>query len=145
MTNYRVERLGRGDESRAKLLFSLMAEIFEESHDELSDTYVDRLLARDDTWVLAAFAGDEIVGGLTAHVLSMTRAESREVFIYDVAVRADHQRRGVGRLLMSFLQRMAAEAEIGDIFVPADNDDPHALEFYRAMGGTPSAVTIFTF
>ena len=32
-----------------------------------------------------------------------------------------------------------------DIFVPADDDDIHALDFYRALGGEESPVTFFTF
>jgi aminoglycoside 3-N-acetyltransferase I len=89
--------------------------------------------------------GEQIVGGLTAHTLPMTRSESREIFIYDIAVRADHQRRGVGRLLMSHLIRTASDAGIHDLFVPAEDEDVHALEFYRALGGAASPVTFFTF
>ena len=33
----------------------------------------------------------------------------------------------------------------GDRTRGADNDDDLALEFYRSIGGTPQAVTIFTF
>jgi GNAT superfamily N-acetyltransferase len=76
--------------------------------------------------VLAATMGDEIVGGLMAHMLPMTRSESREIFIYDIAVHASHQRRGVGRLLMSHLARLAGEVGIADMFVPADDEDSHA-------------------
>ena len=31
------------------------------------------------------------------------------------------------------------------VFVPADDEDQEAIEFYRAVGGTPSPVTFFTF
>jgi len=42
--------------------------------------------------------------------------------------------------------RQAATAEgIADLFVPADNDDRHALQFYRRLGGVAAPVTIFTF
>ena len=89
--------------------------------------------------------GTRSSGGLTAHTLPMTRSESREIFIYDVAVRADHQRRGVGRLLLRHLARLANDAGIVDLFVPADDEDVHALEFYRALGGAASRVTFFSF
>jgi aminoglycoside 3-N-acetyltransferase I len=143
--SYRVTRLREGDRARAQTLFSLMAEVFAEEHRPLRDAYVAELLARDSMWTLAATLGDAIVGGLTAHTLPMTRSESREILIYDIAVRADHQRRGVGRLLMSHLTRIAADAGIHDLFVPAENEDVHALEFYRAVGGTGAPVTFFTF
>jgi aminoglycoside 3-N-acetyltransferase I len=141
----RITRLVSGDRRVAKKLFSTMAEVFDEEHTPLSDEYVDRLLARDELWILAAMLDEEVVGGLTAHRLPMTRSESSEIFIYDVAVHAGHRRRGVGRLLLSYLTRAAGDAGIHDLFVPADNDDAHALEFYRALGGAGSPVTFFAF
>jgi citrate lyase synthetase len=67
----------------------------------------------------------------------MTRAESGEVFIYDVAVRADRQRRGIGRQLVTVLCAAATAAGFGDVFVPVDSTDGQALDFYRALGGVP--------
>jgi aminoglycoside 3-N-acetyltransferase I len=144
----RTRRLTAGDRDLARTLFSLMAEVFEEPSQPLSDRYLDRLLARDEFWALAAFEGDRgdrIVGGITAHTLPMTRAETSELFIYDVAVHPARQRKGVGRQLVMALRERAAAAGIRDLFVPADNDDIHALDFYRALGGAASAVTFFTF
>ena len=141
-------RLKTGDREVARALFSMMAEVFEEECEVLSDAYIDRLLAREEFWAIAALDGDlveQIVGGITAHTLPMTRAETSELFIYDVAVRSDHQRQGVGRQLVGELRQLAAAAGIQELFVPADNDDAHALDFYRALGGTASPVTFFTF
>jgi aminoglycoside 3-N-acetyltransferase I len=142
---YQVARLAPGDGALAKKLFATMAEVFAEEHDALSDAYVARLLAREELWILAATLDGDPVGGLTAHTLPMTRSESGEIFIYDLAVRADHQRRGVGRLLMAYLTQLAGDAGIHDLFVPADDEDAHAIEFYRALGGAASPVTFFTF
>ncbi len=138
-------RLTSGARDQARALFLLMAQVFEEGISELSDAYVDGLLARQSFWVIAAFVDDEIVGGLTAHTLPMTRTESSEIFIFDIAVRADHQRTGVGRLLLTTLRSEAATLGIGDVFVAADDEDLHALDFYRATGGVASPVTMFTF
>jgi aminoglycoside 3-N-acetyltransferase I len=141
----RSRRLETGDRDLARALFSLMAGVFEEECAAVSDGYLDRLLARDGFWAIAAFEGDRIVGGVTAHTLPMTRAETSELFIYDIAVHREHQRQGVGRRLLTELRQRAAAAGIGVLFVPADNDDRHALDFYRALGGAASAVTFFTF
>lgn len=49
---------------------------------------------------LAACVGSEI-GGLTARTLSQTSSASSELFIYDLAVRRDYHRHGVGRFARS--------------------------------------------
>lgn len=141
----RSKRLKPGDRDLARRFFATMAEIFGEDHETLSDAYVDSLIAREDFWAIAAYSDDQIIGGITAHTLPMTRTASSEVFIYDIAVRSDHRRKGIGRRLMSELRDSAAARGIRVLFVPADNEDPHALDFYRALGGTPSQVTVFTF
>ena len=145
MIETRTRRLTSGDRELARTMFALMAAVFEEESAYLSDDYLDRLLRRDDFWAIAAFMGDEIVGGVTAHTLSMTRTESAELFIYDIAVRGDHQRRGIGRRLIATLREAAAAAGIQVVFVPTDEEDIHALDFYHALGGEPSPVIVFTF
>jgi aminoglycoside 3-N-acetyltransferase I len=140
-----IVRLWPSDTRLAKDLFALMGEVFEEERPELSDAYVEALLARPDFWALAAMSGTDPVGGLTGHVLPLTRAPAPEFFVYDIAVRADHQRRGVGRHLMDHMRREAAAMGCRCVFVAADDEDTHALDFYRALGGSASAVTMFTF
>jgi aminoglycoside 3-N-acetyltransferase I len=141
----RATRLAADDRERARRMFALMADVFDEAGQPLGDTYLDRLLRRDDFWAIAAELDDEMVGGLTAHTLPMTRAEGAEIFIYDIAVMPALQRRGIGRRLLGALRTAAAAAGIHDVFVPADNDDLHALDFYRALGGEAASVTVFSF
>lgn len=150
MADYGIQRLGQEDLTIARELFAMMVDVFDEDDDEpvtepLTDEYLDRILSRDSFWALAAFDGSEIVGGLTAHTLQMTRSAAAELFIYDLAVRQDHRRSGVGSELIRAVRSRAAAEGIEVVFVPADDDDTHALEFYRAQGGAESAVTHFTF
>jgi aminoglycoside 3-N-acetyltransferase I len=138
-------RLGSSDAALAAQMFAVLAAVFGEPEDQVSAGYVAGLLALPSFWAIAAIDGDEVVGGLTAHTLPMTRVQGSEIFIYDIAVRADRQRRGVGRSLVTHLREAAAAEGIGIVFVPADDEDQHALEFYRALGGDASPVTFFTF
>ena len=78
-----IRRFSRDDVAAARRLFALMAQVFEEEARPLSDAYVARLLGRPEFWAIAAFVDGDLVGGLTAHTLPMTRTESFEVFIYD--------------------------------------------------------------
>jgi len=145
MSQTHIVRLTAADVASARTLFTMMASVFDSEAEELSDGYLVRLLRRDDVWAYAALSEGEPVGGLTAFTLPLTTAEGAELFIYDIAVLPRWQRRGVGRALISALRVDAANAGIAVAFVPADSEDTHALDFYRALGGTPSPVTIFTF
>jgi aminoglycoside 3-N-acetyltransferase I len=75
----------------------------------------------------------------------MTAFEGAEVFLYDLAVAPERQRRGVGRQLVDALRSEAARNGISTVFVPADDEDTHAVRFYTALSGTPSKVTLFEF
>ncbi len=138
-------RLAVADQELARQAFAMMSKVFSDDVEALSDDYLRRILERHDLWALAAVVDGEPVGALTAHLLPMTRAETSELFIYDLAVRPDWQRRGVGRRLVEHLIASADPETISSIFVPADDEDTHALDFYRAVGGEAGAVTIFTF
>ena len=147
----KIMRLGPGDEGVARDTFAVMAAVFEEDGESasdattLDDAYVCLLLGRPDFFALTAIVDDVVVGGVTAHVLPMTRSATKELFLYDLAVREDHQRRGIGRALVLALLALARAEDIEVAFVPADDEDEPALAFYRSLGAEASPVTIFTF
>jgi aminoglycoside 3-N-acetyltransferase I len=145
MSEVTVRRLVSGDDALARETFATIARIFENEVGALSPRYVQGLLRRGDFWAYAAVRDAVVVGGLTAYTLPLTRVEESEVFIYDIAVDPSVQRQGIGRRLVEALRRDAAAEDIAVIFVPADNEDTHALDFYQAIGGDAAPVTIFTF
>ena len=145
MSTTHIRKLAAGDTELAQLVFSVMASVFGEASDSVSAEYVAALLNREDFWVIAALVDGEPIAGLTAFILPLTRSELAELFIYDIAVVPTHQRHGIGRRLVEKVRHLATERGIATIWVPAENEDIHALEFYRSMDGAPSAVTIFTF
>src|ERR1700677_812649 len=119
LVHMQIRRLGRGDEDLARDTFAMMASVFDEGAPDLGATYVETLLARTDFWAMVALDGEEVVAGLTAHALPMTRSPEAEFFIYDLAVRSDRQRRGIGRaLVVATLDRAKAEG-LRVAFVPA--------------------------
>lgn len=140
-----VRRLDAVDTALARATFALIAEVFEEDYGGHDDGVLHAMLSDERFWGFAALDGDDVIGGLTAHVLPMTRSATSEVFIYDLAVHPAHQRRGVGRRLMEATRAAAADAGIDVVFVAADDEDDHAIDFYRALGGRPGPATFFDF
>ena len=140
-----TRRLQAGDERIANDLFELISDVFEVPGEHLDDSYVEQLLAQPTFRCYVTFVDGGLAGGLTAHTLPMTRSMSSEMFIYDLAVRPAYQRRGVGTALVRAALDDATRDSIDTTFVPADNDDTHALAFYEAVGGEASPVIFFTF
>lgn len=146
-----MRRLTVADTALATQMFATLSEIFETDYEPLDNAGLLALLSRDDFWAMAAVAVRpdasvvEVVGGATGYTLPLTRAPIQELFLYDIAVRPRWQRLGVGRALLTRLSEEAAAAGIQEIFVFADNEDEHALDFYRALGGSAAAVTGFSF
>jgi aminoglycoside 3-N-acetyltransferase I len=138
-------RLGSGDRGQAQKLFALLGSVFQEPEETLTEQYLDSILAEKGFWAIAAWVDGELAGGLTAHTLPMTRGETPEVFVYDVAVRDDMRRKGVGRSLMNAICGEAGALGIPVVFVLAENDDIEAVRFYGSVGGRGAAVTCFTF
>jgi aminoglycoside 3-N-acetyltransferase I len=140
-----IRRLQLGDRELASKLFSVMASIFEESAVAAPVDYIGQLLRREDYWVFAGLADGCPIAGLTAFILPLPRSQRAELLIYDLAVQPAFQRQGVGRRLVQAALREASEQGLVATWVPAANEDFHALDFYRAIGGKPTATTIFTF
>lgn len=144
MTN-QIRKLDADDIELARSVFAVMASVFGECSTVVSQEYAAALLHRVDFLVIAGLIDGEPVAGLTAFVLPLTRSETAEIFIYDIAVAPMHQRQGIGRRLVQEVRIFATSRNIATTWVPADNEDVLALDFYRSIGGKPQAVTIFTF
>lgn len=145
MHDIETRRLATGDRELARTLFTTMSDVFGEEHDELTDSYINGLLGDRKFWAIAALSGGRVVGGITAHVLPLTSKATSEMFVYDIAVRADFRRRGIGRRLVRELIDGAAKDGIKCVCIPAESGDVPALDFYRALGGEELAVAYFVF
>lgn len=141
-----VQRLGRNHEEALRDLTFLFHEVFEtETPPTASLSYLSKLLFSELLVVYNVYYDNELVGGLTAYVLHKYRDEEKELFIYDIAVKQQYQRLGLGMKLLRALQNYAKRNGFSEIFVAADVEDQHALDFYRAAGGKASEVVHFDF
>ena len=75
----------------------------------------------------------------------MYYSENSEIFIYDLAVKPEYQRMGVGKSLIHKLKEYCVENGIVEFFVLAHEEDEHAIEFYRSTGGKREDVVNFLY
>lgn len=132
--------------SSFKNLILLFQKIFEEPVAKLpDDKYLRRVLAKPEFLVFTAEVNGEVIGGLTAYLLDKYYYEGSEIFIYDLAVKKDYQRKGIGKRLIAAVQEYGRSVGVRDIFVAAAREDHQALDFYRATGGLEEEVVHFNY
>lgn len=133
-----VHLLGPPDVPLMRGLLAMFAEAFEDpasyARQPPGDDYLAQLLARDTFVALAAVSDGQVVGGLAGYVLPKFEQARSEFYIYDLAVRASHRRRGIATALIRRLQALAAERGFYVIFVQADHGDDPAVALYEGLG-----------
>jgi aminoglycoside 3-N-acetyltransferase I len=138
MTNFSCRQLLPHDLATMHALLAVFGEAFGEPETYQgavpSDAYLTGLLARPHFIAVAALAGDEVVGGLAAYELQKFERARSEIYIYDLAVREGHRRKGVATALIRTLQRIAKDRGAYVIFVQADPGDDPAIRLYESLG-----------
>jgi aminoglycoside 3-N-acetyltransferase I len=141
-----IRRLRSTDLIRMKELILLFNTVFKSNHPQTaSDKNIGILLAKQEFVVYAAFHKEIIVGGVTAYELGMYDSEQPELFLYDIAVKVEFQRQGIGKTLLIELKKHCKERKIRLLFVAADKGDSHALKFYAESGGQGNEVVHFNY
>ena len=131
-------RLGPADVPLLRTLNALFGTAFADPEtygaEPPSDAYLEGLLAKEHVVALVALAGEEVLGGLVAYELDKFERARREVYIYDLAVRAEHRRQGVATALIGHLREIAARRGAWVVYVQADHGDDPAIALYEKLG-----------
>ncbi len=116
--------------------FSKLIQVFEnvfewENFKFPSQAYLKKLLNNSNFFVFVAKDRDQLIGGLTAHVLDRYDNEKPSAYVYDLAILTDYQRKGIGKKLMATLNEYCEKNGFNEVFVQAETDDFQAVNFYR--------------
>lgn len=143
---YEIKLLEKQDTDIFKKLISLFHKVFEvEKTTGTEDAYLINLLENPDFIIICIILENEVVGGLTAYVLKRYYAAYSEVYIYDIAVEPTFQRTGLGKKLIAFLALYCTQKGIACMFVQANEEDKHAIDFYHGTGGKAEKVIYFNY
>ena len=133
-----LRRLGPADVLLLRKLNVLFGDAFADREtytaEPPGDAYMEAVLAKEHVVVLAAMAGDDVVGGLVAYELDKLERARREFYIYDLAVHAGHRRRQIATALIEHLREIAARRGAWVIYVQADHGDDPAIALYQKLG-----------
>ena len=123
-------------------LFKNLLRVFGEAFDDIatyqgavpSDEYLRAFLAQSHHIAVASQLEGTVVGGLVAYELMKFERARREIYIYDLAVAANHRRKRIATNLIKELKRIAAARGAYVIFVQADRVDAPAIALYESLG-----------
>ena len=139
-----VKKLTSGDLVRFVDLIRVFEEVFEMQQFKIPPhDHLQRLLETEGFMVFVASHDNKVVGGLTAYTLQQYYSVRPLAYIYDLAVVGSLQRQGIGKQLIVALNKFCKDEGMEEVFVQADEEDTHALDFYRSTGAIAAPVVHF--
>ncbi|MEE9428333.1 MAG: GNAT family N-acetyltransferase [Paracoccaceae bacterium] len=121
-----IRRLGPAD---LEILLAIPAELFD---NPVSRTQAKAFLKNDLHEIVMAFSGDLAVGFASGSILLHPDKEP-SMFINEVGVRDEFQRRGIGKKVTQALVDLARDLEMDGVWLGTENDNTAALALYRSM------------
>lgn len=135
---YRVQRLLAGDIALLHGMLTLFGNAFEDvatyGAKRPSAAYLNELMSGSSFIGLVAVKGEQVVGGLVAYELRKFEQERSELYIYDLAVAAEHRREGIATALIQELRAIAKQRSAYVVYVQADLVDDPAIALYTKLG-----------
>ncbi len=133
-----IRVLGSNDAALMREMLSMFGAAFEDfatyTGNQPDDTYLTGLLSGRNFIAIVALREGQVIGGLTAYVLSKFEQMRSEVYIYDLAVEEDFRRQGIATALIREVQKEARTRGARLVFVQADCEDEHAVALYSTLG-----------
>lgn len=127
-----ISKLAPNDIDYFTDLIRIFEKIFEwDNFSTPKRTHLQKLISNKNLLVFVAKTNKKLLGGLTAHVLDRYDSEKASVYIYDLAVITEFQRKGIGKLLIATLNDYCKKNDFNEVFVQAETDDIQAVNFYR--------------
>lgn len=127
-------------------LIRVFEDVFEMKNSVIpQENYLQQLLKNEDFHAFVALQDYRVIGGLTAYTLPAYYSKSPLVYIYDVAVKTEFQRKGIGKMLIQSINEYCKLIGVEEVFVQADLEDINAIDFYHSTGGQAENVIHFTY
>lgn len=114
-------------------LIELFERVFEMERFTIPPTkHLQSLLNSNAFHAFVARQNGVVVGGLTCYVLQQYYSVRPIAYLYDLAVDPGYQRQGMGSRLVEEAKLYYRKMGFQDLFVQAELEDGHAIEFYRS-------------
>ena len=131
--NIIIEKLNKTDVSKFLELIHVFEDVFEmQNFKPPHQNHLRTVLYKENFMVFTASHNGKVIGGLTAYILDQYYSTKPLVYIFDLAIKKEFQRKGIGKKLISEINEYCRNQDFQEVFVQADKVDDYALEFYRS-------------
>lgn len=142
----KIKKLDRNGLMSFVELIRIFENVFEMENFELpQDEHLRALLEDNNFFVFVAIRDGKVVGGLTAYLLRQYYSKRPLMYVYDLAVKIENQRQGIGTRLMFAITQYSNEIGAEEVYIQADEIDQHAVMFYRSTGAKANKVVNFSY
>ena len=97
--------------------------------------WAQRFLSDTRNWLFAALDGGEIIGFAYGYALNRLDRAQNQLYIHEVGVREDWQRKGIGYTMMQELLTLCKAENICKCFLTCYQNNEGANALYRKLGG----------
>lgn len=140
----RIVQLKINDTALFRQMVLLFSDVFEEPIEQMpSVDYINNLLSNPGFAAFVALDENTVVGGITAHEMPGYYSETSELYIYDLAVHPNSQRKGTGEKLVRAVEAYAKNSNIKTIFVQTYEEEKEAILFYENVVGKGQNIVHF--
>lgn len=137
MEGLTLKKLSAADIDTFEEVIRLFEKVFEmENFQAPERRHLEKVLQKESFLVFAAQFEGKVAGALTAYVLEQYYAVRPLVYIYDLAVDKSLQRKGIGKKLIEAINHYCRQEGFEEVFVQADRDEGHVVNFYRSTKPT---------
>ncbi|HTB53397.1 MAG TPA: GNAT family N-acetyltransferase [Ferruginibacter sp.] len=146
MDTFQIKRLEKKDLILFQKLIHVFQDVFEMKGADIPEgPQLTKLLENPYFIIFTVCIDNKVIGGLTAYELPSYYASRSEIFIYDIAIDPLFQRKGLGKQLLAALKQYGKEKGISVLFVDANEEDEHAVDFYHTTGGKAANIIQFSY
>ncbi len=92
-----------------------------------------------------ALVDNKVVGGLTSYIMKQYYSKSSLVYIFDLAVKPELQRQGIGKMLITGNNSYCTTIGVEEVMVQADEVDGYTIDFYQSTGAIGQKVIHFDY
>lgn len=97
--------------------------------------YMRRFLANPRNHLVVAFCDGQIAGFALGYETDRVDRDQTQMCLYEVDVRQDHRRKGVGRAVVNELKRICKANNCVNMWVITDESNEPAKRLYSSTGG----------